>query len=84
VRKQHRKTLITIFSRPTSGTIRWSDIEALLIALGAGIEERKGSRVLVRLFEERRVFHRPHPSPELDKGAVNSIRCWLEENGVAP
>ena len=33
------------------------------MALGARIEEREGSRVLVRLFDERRVFHRPHPSP---------------------
>jgi hypothetical protein len=44
----------------------------------------KGSRVLVRLFNDRRVFHRPHPEPTTDKGAVESIRKWLEENGVKP
>jgi hypothetical protein len=31
-----------------------------------------------------RVFHRPHPSPDTDKGAVAAIRKWLEENGVKP
>jgi hypothetical protein len=38
----------------------------------------------VRLFGERRVFHRPHPLPTTDKGAVASIRKWLKENGVEP
>lgn len=51
--------------------------------LGAQIDEREGSRVLVRLFGERRVFHRPHPSPMTDKGAVASLRDWLNVNGVA-
>jgi predicted HicB family RNase H-like nuclease len=31
-----------------------------------------------------RVFHRPHPSPNTDKGAVASIRKWLEQHGVEP
>jgi len=29
----------------------------------------KGSRVAVILFEEVKVFHRPNPSPDTDKGA---------------
>jgi hypothetical protein len=36
------------------------------------------------LFGERRVSHRPHPSPDTDKGAVSSIRRWLDINGVKP
>ena len=52
------------------------------MALGARIEEREGSRVLVRLFDERRVFHGPHPSPMTDKGAVASLREWLNDVGV--
>ncbi len=46
--------------------------------------ERAGSRVAVVLFTEVRVFHRPHPSPNTDKGAVASIRKWLEANEVTP
>lgn len=84
MKHKHKKTLEKIFSRPTSGTIKWSDIEALFLELGAEITEREGSRVGVRLFDDRRVFHRPHPSPETDKGAVASIRKWLADNGVRP
>jgi hypothetical protein len=84
MQRRHKATLAQIFMRPVSGTIRWSDIEALLVALGAEISEREGSRVGVFLFGEIRVFHRPHPSPDTDKGAVASIRKWLDGHGVKP
>lgn len=84
MKRKHAKTLAAIFSRPTPGSIPWSDIESLLKALGADIQEREGSRIAVVLFGEVRVFHRPHPSPDTDKGAVASIRKWLEENGETP
>ena len=84
MKRKHLKTLELIFSRPVSANVRWSEIEALLLELGALIEEREGSRVLIRLFGERRVFHRPHPSPMTDEGAVASLRDWLNDNGVKP
>lgn len=84
MKKKHRATLELVFIRPTSGNVKWRDVEALLTALGALIEEAEGSRVTVRLFGVVRVFHRPHPSPDTDKGAVASLRKWLEENGVTP
>ncbi len=84
MRRQHRQTLEAIFERPVSGSIRWTDIEALFAALGGEIVQREGSRVGVVLFGQVQVFHRPHPSPDTDKGAVASIRRWLSENGVEP
>ena len=84
MKRKYQKTLEQIYKRPTSGTIFWSDIESLFKALGADVSERAGSRVAVVLFGEVRVFHRPHPSPETDKGAVSSIRKWLESNEVTP
>lgn len=72
------------FSRPVSANIKWKNIEQLFVALGAEIIEGEGSRIGVRLFGEPRVFHRPHPSPNTDKGAVDSVRNWLEANGVKP
>ncbi|CAM4290558.1 type II toxin-antitoxin system HicA family toxin [Vreelandella rituensis] len=84
MKRKHERTLAAIFSRPVSGTIAWGDIEALFKALGAEVEEREGSRVAVVLFGEVRVFHRPHPSPDTDKGAVMSVRKWLDNNGVKP
>lgn len=80
MKNKHQKILELIFARPVSANVRWADIEALLIELGATIE----ARVLIRLFGERRVFHRPHPTPTTDKGALASIRHWLLNNGVKP
>ena len=84
MKRKRQRVVDLIFSRPTSANIQWRDIEALFIELGAEVEERVGSRVSVFLFEEVRVFHRPHPSPNTDKGAVASIRKWLEQHGVEP
>ena len=84
VKRKHRKTLELIFLRPVSGNVKWVDIKGLLKELGAELEERKGSRVVVFLFGEVRVYHRPHPSPSTDKGAVASVRDWLKANGVTP
>lgn len=84
MRRRHRATLARIFARPVSGSIKWSDIVALFSELGAEIKEAEGSRLRVKLFGEIRVFHRPHPLPDTDKGAVESIRKWLEQHGVEP
>ncbi len=82
MKRKHQKTLEAIFTRPISANIRWFDIEALLISLGAKVEEREGSRVVV-IFPNHTpaVFHRPHPSPMMDKSAVREIRNWLDSMG---
>jgi hypothetical protein len=84
MKRSHQKTLEAVFSHPTSANIAWSDIEALLVGLGAEVSEREGSRIAIVLFEEVRVSHRPHPSPKTDKGAVVSVKKWLEQHGVKP
>ncbi|MGJ0515052.1 MAG: type II toxin-antitoxin system HicA family toxin [Methylomicrobium sp.] len=84
MKQKHLRTLKLIFARPVSGNVRWTEVEALLKDLGAEIEEREGSRVAVILFNQVRVFHRPHPSPITDKGAVAALREWLNANGVKP
>lgn len=80
-KKQH-KILHHIFKRPTSSDIAWSDIESLFKAIGCEISEGSGSRVRVKLNDVRAVFHRPHPSPKTDKGAVDSVRKFLINAGV--
>lgn len=84
MKRKHQKTLDAIYARPVSANIQWRDIEALFAELGAEISDREGSRLAVVLFDEVRVFHRPDPSPDTDKGAVASIRKWFEQHGVAP
>jgi len=84
MKRKHQRTLALIFSRPKSANVQWRDIEAMLQELGAEVSELEGSRVTVVMYGEVRVFHRPHPSPNTDKGAVASIRKWLEQHEVEP
>ncbi len=82
MKKQHKKTLSLIFARPSSANVKFSNIEKLFVALGGEVQQREGSRISVKLFGDIRVFHRPHPSPNTDKGCLASIRKWLIAHGV--
>jgi hypothetical protein len=62
----------------------WRDCENLLIHLEAEISEGNGSRVRIALKGVRAVFHRPHPRKEIDKGALVSLRRFLENAGIKP
>jgi len=50
---RHRKTLLAISARPTSASIVFADIEALVKALGGRVSEREGSRVRIELNGEQ-------------------------------
>jgi hypothetical protein len=82
MRTKHKKTLQAIYHNPILTNIAWSDIESLFIALDADVEEGKGSRVTITLNGEVAVFHRPHPRKETIKGAVKSVREFLNIAGV--
>ena len=82
--KKQQRILEAIFRNPVSGSLAWADIEALLISLGAERSEGRGSRVRFKLNGVRAVFHRPHPEPTTDRGAVRSVRRFIEEAGVKP
>ena len=79
---KHRETLRLIFDTPIRGDVKWRDIEKLITALGGEISEGSGSRVRLWLNGVRAVFHRPHPQPTTDKGALKSMRRFLENAGV--
>ena len=81
---KQKKTLKAIFDNPIKPNIKWSDIVSLLVECGAKISEGSGSRVRVSLNGEYAVFHRPHPRPDTDKGAVKSMRRFLDQAGVTP
>jgi hypothetical protein len=82
--KKHRNTLEAIFADPIKSNIAWRDVESMLEVFGAEITEGAGSWVRVALNGVRAVFHRPHPQKEIDKGAVRSMRRFLNEAGVIP
>ena len=81
---RQRKTLEDIFHDPIKTAVTWSDIESLLRACGAQIEEGGGSRICVHLNAVAAVFHRPPPEKETDKGALRSVRRFLKSAGARP
>ncbi len=82
INNNQQNTLDKIFENPIRSDIEWNDIEKLFRGLGGEISEGNGSRVRVKLNESKAVFHRPHPQHVTDKGAVKSVRRFLEEAGV--
>lgn len=81
---KQRKTLAAISGKPVPADLRWADIESLLIALGAERPGGSGARVRFVLNGVFAVFHRPHPKPVTDRGAVVAVRKLLETSGVKP
>jgi hypothetical protein len=81
---KQRRTLVAIFVHPTLATIRFSDIEALIKALGGSITEREGSRVRIELRGEQWRCHRPHPGKEAKRYQVEEARELLDRAGFRP
>ena len=78
------RTLKAVFADPVSGTVEWTAIESLLVAVGCSVIEGSGSRVR---FECRGViasFHRPHPAKEAKRYQVRDAREYLTKLGVKP
>ncbi|MBI5274167.1 MAG: type II toxin-antitoxin system HicA family toxin [Chlamydiales bacterium] len=82
--RKHDRTLEAIFKNPVQAGVEWRDCEKLLLSLGAEISEGEGSRVRIVLNGVKAVFHRPHPQKEIDKGALKSLRGFLENAGIRP
>ena len=82
--KKHERILEAIFKLPVQSNVLWKDCEKLLISLGAEISEGEGSRVRISLNKRKAVFHRPHPQKETDKGALVSLRKFLENADIKP
>ena len=81
---KHRKTLEAIFAKPTSGSIQFSAIELLILALGGDIREGDGSRIAFRIGDSVKHAHRPHPGKDAKKYQVEEIRDWLTALGIHP
>lgn len=84
LRTKHAGTLKQIFVKPTASHIKWQDVEMLIVALGGEVNTGRGSRVRFLLKGSIAYFHRLHPSPETDKGAIVNLREWFESIGVTP
>ena len=81
---KQRRTLESIFRKPTPASLPWDDIESLLRALDATISAGRGSRVRVSLNGHDAVFHVPHPERNANQGRIRAVRQFLEKAGVMP
>ncbi len=81
---RHRKTLEAVFDKPTSRSLEWARIEALLIAVGCVAIEGRGSRVRFAHGSHVASFHRPHPAKEARPYQVEDARAFLTLIGVTP
>ena len=77
MKAKYRRTLEAIFATPTRAGIVFSDIEALITAIGGDVREGEGSRVVFELKGSRRYLHRPHPGKEAKKYQVEELREWF-------
>lgn len=81
---KQRKTLAAVFAEPVSGTVEWSAIESLLVAVGCEVIEGSGSRVRFVFDGAVAAFHRPHPAKEAKRYQVRDAREFLLRIGVKP
>ena len=84
MKTKHRRILEAIFTVPTRGGIVFSDIEAMITALGGDVREGSGSRIVFELKESRQYLHRPHPGKEAKKYQVEELREWFKQLEVTP
>ncbi|NLW35998.1 MAG: type II toxin-antitoxin system HicA family toxin [Syntrophorhabdus aromaticivorans] len=84
MKAKHRRTPQAIFAVPTRGSIVFSDIEALIVAVDGDVREGEGSRVVFEIKGARKYLHRPHPGNEAKKYQVEELREWFEQPEVLP
>ena len=78
------RLLQALFADPVSATIRWSDIESLLVASGCQVFEGSGSRVKFVKDGVVAAFHRPHPEICAKRYQVRDAREYLLKIGIKP
>ncbi len=78
------KTLEKIYEKPTRSDIKWTDIVNLLKGCGAFVSQRQGSRVCIKLGDQKAVFHEPHPRKVTVKGAVEDMKDFLRSAKIKP
>jgi hypothetical protein len=81
---KHCTTLCEVFKQPPPSHVPYLKVVALLTTLGATCRSSKSG--VMALLPTQIVWgtHRPHPGPNLDKGAVAALRKALIAAGLTP
>jgi len=78
--RKQTKLIESVFAVPTRANIKFSDVEKLLISLGATKNEGSGSRVgFVMPNGLKWEAHRPHSQKEAKKYQIESLRDFLSK-----
>lgn len=80
---RYRKIYDAIFKAPTTASLAFSEVEALLLHLGGQVLERQGSRVRRVLGGQSFRCHRPHPGKEAKRYQIEEAREFLLRAGVS-
>lgn len=68
--------------RNTTGVFAWSDMVAVLKALGFDQVEMEGSRVRFVKDDLQILLHKPHPQKEMKAYAVRQVKEVLRSEGL--
>lgn len=79
---RHRKVLHQLFQHPIASNVRFKDVEAVLVELGADLSNHSGDKIGVALNGHSVVFHRAHH--EIPKEEIMQIRHFLQNCDVVP
>ncbi|RLA47782.1 MAG: hexulose-6-phosphate isomerase [Gammaproteobacteria bacterium] len=69
-----RKTRLSIFENPVRKSIKWSDVEKLVLALEGTICQGNGSRIRIVVGGVSLNIHTPHPQKKLKPYQVRKLR----------
>lgn len=79
---KQKKTLVSIYTNPVKKTIKWIDVEKLIMAVDGIIVQGNGSRVRIVIDNLSVNIHTPHPGNELKPYQVRAIRKLLKDKGI--
>lgn len=80
---RYRKIFDAIHRTPTTSSLAFAEIEALVLHLGGQVLERQGSRVKLMLGGQCWRCHRPHPGKEARRYQIEEAREFLLRAGVS-
>jgi len=80
---RYRKIFDAIHRTPTTSSLAFSEIEALVLHLGGEVLERQWSRVKLMLGGQCWRCHRPHPGKEARRYQIEEAREFLLRAGVS-
>ncbi|MFX8425890.1 hypothetical protein ABTL79_19100, partial [Acinetobacter baumannii] len=78
----HRKILHAIFAHPVNANLGFKEVEHVLTALGAEVDNKSGNRIGVKFKGHSAAFS--HANHDLPKEEVVQIKKFLIDCGVDP